>query len=171
MTSNASVTRRSGTQSFDALAVGRQLESGGFASAGAGVGYLGTPARFRILCEIGRGGMGIVYNVRDVETIEMLALKVLKPEIASDQEMQESLRTEVCVARKVTHKNVCRIHDQPSERSPFGRTEFDQEYPSAPIAVYVPILPSYRPYSPRGRSPKHPRVTNCLEVVVLPMQH
>jgi Protein kinase domain/SPOR domain len=69
------------------------------------------PERFKILCQIGVGGMGIVYKVRDRETGEMLGLKLLKPEIASDPRMREELRKEVCLARKVTHKNVCRIHE------------------------------------------------------------
>jgi serine/threonine protein kinase len=55
--------------------------------------------------------MGIVYKVRDLETSEIIALKLLKPEIASDPRMREELRKEVCLARKVTHKNVCRIHE------------------------------------------------------------
>ena len=69
------------------------------------------PARYEILTQVGTGGTGIVYKVRDVETGEIVALKVLKPGIASDQEEQENLRKEVCLARKVTHKNVCRIHE------------------------------------------------------------
>jgi serine/threonine protein kinase len=71
----------------------------------------GIPERFKILCQIGVGGMGIVYKVRDRETGEILGLKLLKPEIASDPRMREELRKEVCLARKVTHKNVCRIHE------------------------------------------------------------
>jgi Protein kinase domain/SPOR domain len=71
----------------------------------------GVPARFRILSEIGYGGMGIVYKVRDLETDEIVALKLLKPAIASDPRMREELRQEVCLARRVTHKNVCRIHE------------------------------------------------------------
>jgi len=71
----------------------------------------GIPARYQILGQIGTGGMGIVYKVRDSETGEVVALKVLKPGIASDPEMQQNLRKEVCLARKVTHKNVCRIHE------------------------------------------------------------
>jgi Protein kinase domain/SPOR domain len=69
------------------------------------------PNRYEILSEIGRGGMGIVYQVRDIDTLEILALKILKPEVAGDPAMRESLRQEVCLARKVTHKNVCRLHE------------------------------------------------------------
>jgi serine/threonine protein kinase/cell division protein FtsN len=69
------------------------------------------PTRFKVLAQIGAGGMGVVYKVQDLETNEILALKVLKPGIASDPAMQDNLRREVCLARKVTHKNVCRIHE------------------------------------------------------------
>src|ERR1700683_1913420 len=61
-------------------------------------------ARYKILSQIGTGGTGIVYKVRDLETGEIVALKVLRPGIASEEEMQEHLRKEVCLARKVTHK-------------------------------------------------------------------
>jgi serine/threonine protein kinase len=69
------------------------------------------PARYQILSEIGSGGSGIVYKVHDLETEEVVALKILKPEIASDPTTRENLRREVCLARKVTHKNVCRIYE------------------------------------------------------------
>jgi serine/threonine protein kinase len=69
------------------------------------------PNRYQILDEVGTGGTGVVYKVRCLETGEIVALKVLKPGIASDQEQQDNLRKEVCLARKVTHKNVCRIHE------------------------------------------------------------
>lgn len=69
------------------------------------------PARYQILSEIGTGGSGIVYKVHDLETEEVVALKILKPEIASDSTTRENLRREVCLARKVTHKNVCRIYE------------------------------------------------------------
>ena len=72
---------------------------------------LAIPARYEVIEELGRGGMGIVYRVRDIETCEVVAIKILKPEIAADPAMRESLRKEVCLARKVTHKNVCRIHE------------------------------------------------------------
>jgi class 3 adenylate cyclase/cell division septation protein DedD len=69
------------------------------------------PARYEVLSQIGAGGAGILYKVRDVETGEIVALKVLKPEIASDPEVQENFKRELCLARKITHKNVCRIYD------------------------------------------------------------
>ena len=67
--------------------------------------------RYEILGEAGRGGMGIVYKARDRETGELVALKVLKPEIANDAAIIERFKDELKLARKVTHKNVCRIHE------------------------------------------------------------
>ncbi len=72
---------------------------------------LNIPSRYEVLSEVGKGGMGIVHKVRDRETGEIIALKILRPEVAEDPAMQENLRREVCLARKVTHKNVCRIHE------------------------------------------------------------
>jgi serine/threonine protein kinase len=69
------------------------------------------PDRYQVLSEIGQGGMGIVYKVRDLDMVEVVALKVLKPEIATDGAMRETLRKEVALARKVTHRNVCRIYE------------------------------------------------------------
>jgi serine/threonine protein kinase len=67
--------------------------------------------RYEILGEAGRGGMGVVFRARDRETGELVALKVLKPEIAADAAAIERFKTELKLARKVTHKNVCRIHE------------------------------------------------------------
>lgn len=67
--------------------------------------------RYDILGEAGRGGMGIVYRARDRETGEVVALKVLKPEIAADAAVIERFKNELRLARKITHKNVCRIHE------------------------------------------------------------
>ena len=55
--------------------------------------------------------MGNVYKARDRETGEIVALKLLKPEIASDQAMMDRFKNELLFARKITHKNVCRVHE------------------------------------------------------------
>ena len=74
-------------------------------------GPASIPSRYEVLSQVGNGGMGVVYKVRDLETDEIVALKILKPEIASDPAVQENFKRELCLARKITHKNVCRIHD------------------------------------------------------------
>ena len=67
--------------------------------------------RYDILGEAGRGAMGQVYKARDRETGEVVALKLLKPEIASDPGMVERFKSELLFARKITHKNVCRVYE------------------------------------------------------------
>src|SRR5215469_5394858 len=67
--------------------------------------------RYDILGEAGHCSMGNVYKARDRETGETVALKLLKPEIASDQAMMDRFKNELLFARKITHKNVCRVHD------------------------------------------------------------
>jgi hypothetical protein len=66
--------------------------------------------RYRVLEQLGRGGMGVVYRVRDVHVGADVALKVVAA-AADDPARIEALRAEVRLARKVTHPNVCRIHD------------------------------------------------------------
>ncbi len=67
--------------------------------------------RYDVLTELGRGGMGIVYKARDRETGDLVALKVLKPEIALRPELIERFKAELLLARRITHKNVCRTHE------------------------------------------------------------
>ena len=67
--------------------------------------------RYDVLGEAGHGAMGNVYKARDRETGETVALKLLKPEIASDQAMMERFKNELLFARKITHKNVCRVYE------------------------------------------------------------
>jgi len=68
-------------------------------------------SRYEILGELGSGGMGIVYKARDRETAETVALKALLPEVAADASTMERFKNELRLARRITHKNVCRIHD------------------------------------------------------------
>jgi serine/threonine protein kinase/class 3 adenylate cyclase len=69
------------------------------------------PDRYEMLGEVGRGGMGIVFKARDSETGEVVAVKVLKPEIAADPSVMDRFKNELRLARKITHKNVCRLHE------------------------------------------------------------
>jgi WD40 repeat protein len=74
--------------------------------------HLGSrSSRYEELNEVGRGGMGVVYRVRDRETGEVVALKVLLPEIAANPGLIERFKSELRLARKITHKNVCRAHE------------------------------------------------------------
>ena len=67
--------------------------------------------RFQLLREIGRGGMGIVYQAHDKQLKEQVAIKILSPLLSQNPEALERLKREVSTARRVTHPNVIRIHD------------------------------------------------------------
>jgi eukaryotic-like serine/threonine-protein kinase len=67
--------------------------------------------RFRIVRSIGRGGMGEVYEAMDEDLGEPVALKILLREFAGDKDSVARLVREIQMARKVTHRNVCRVFD------------------------------------------------------------
>jgi len=67
--------------------------------------------RYEVIEELGKGGMGRVYKVFDKKIKEKVALKLLRPEISSDEETVERFSNELKYARKIIHKNVCRMFD------------------------------------------------------------
>lgn len=67
--------------------------------------------RYRIIEEIGRGGMGKVYKAFDSKLQEKIALKIIRPEIANDRTAIERFRNELKLARLITHPHVCRVFD------------------------------------------------------------
>lgn len=67
--------------------------------------------RYQVIEEVGRGGMGVVYKVFDKEIKEKLALKLLNPAIVTDEKMVERFRNELKLARKISHRHVCRMFD------------------------------------------------------------
>jgi serine/threonine protein kinase len=67
--------------------------------------------RYQIIEELGKGGMGRIYRALDKEVNATVALKLIKPEIASDQKAIERFRNELKVTRDIAHKNVCRMYD------------------------------------------------------------
>jgi serine/threonine protein kinase len=67
--------------------------------------------RYDILGEVGRGRMGNVYKAWDHGSGETVALRLLKPEMATDQTIATTFRNELLLARKITHKNVCRVYE------------------------------------------------------------
>ncbi|MGB2981229.1 MAG: protein kinase, partial [Candidatus Zixiibacteriota bacterium] len=71
--------------------------------------------RYQVIEELGKGGMGRVYKVFDKEIKDKVALKLLNPEIASDKQTIERFRNELKLARKISHRNVCRMFDLSKE--------------------------------------------------------
>ena len=67
--------------------------------------------RYRLGQEVGRGGMGVVYEAQDEQLGIRVAVKVLRPELAEDPRLAERFRRELVAARQVSHRNAVRIHD------------------------------------------------------------
>lgn len=67
--------------------------------------------RYQIIEKLGKGGMGKVYKVWDREVEEKVALKLLNPQTADDEITIERFRNELKLARKISHRNVCRMFD------------------------------------------------------------
>jgi serine/threonine protein kinase/tetratricopeptide (TPR) repeat protein len=67
--------------------------------------------RYQVIEELGRGGMGRVYKVFDTEVREKLALKLVHPDVAADEPTIERFRNELRLARTVSHRHICRMHD------------------------------------------------------------
>lgn len=67
--------------------------------------------RYRIVAILGKGGMGEVYRADDLTLGTSVALKFLPPEFAADPQRLEKFRSEVRLARQVSHPNICRVYD------------------------------------------------------------
>src|SRR5438552_2852506 len=67
--------------------------------------------RYEILQMLGEGGMGAVYKARDNELDRVIALKVIRPELASNPEILQRFKQELVLARQVTDRNIIRIFD------------------------------------------------------------
>ncbi|HTS03736.1 MAG TPA: protein kinase [Thermoanaerobaculia bacterium] len=81
------------------------------AFAGPRVGTL-FAARYEVTALLGRGGMGTVYRAVDRELDDEIALKVLLPDAFDEGSgAAQTLKQEIRLARKITHRNVVRTHD------------------------------------------------------------
>src|SRR6266702_4296594 len=67
--------------------------------------------RYEILGLLGVGGMGAVYKAKDREVDRVVALKLIRPEMASNPSILARFKQELMTAHQVTHKNVIRIYE------------------------------------------------------------
>jgi len=67
--------------------------------------------RYRIVATLGAGGMGVVYKAHDLELDDIVALKMLRPGVLLDSAQLDRLKSEIKLARRITHPNVLRTFD------------------------------------------------------------
>jgi serine/threonine protein kinase/tetratricopeptide (TPR) repeat protein len=67
--------------------------------------------RYEVLEELGEGGMGSVYKVHDRELGRVIALKTIRPDLASNASTIRRFKQELLLARQISHPNVIRIYD------------------------------------------------------------
>lgn len=75
--------------------------------------FIGTlfATKYKIMKEIGRGGMGIVYQAEDIKLRRTVALKFLPPELTRDREAKERFILEAQAAAALSHPNICTVHE------------------------------------------------------------
>ena len=68
-------------------------------------------SRYQIQKMLGQGGMGAVYQARDTELERTIALKLIRPDLATNPMVLKRFKQELILSRNVTHRNVVRIFD------------------------------------------------------------
>src|SRR5713101_2702297 len=70
-----------------------------------------TLGHYRILEQIGAGGMGVIYRAHDERLDRDVAVKVLPPGVLADETARKRFRREALTLSKLTHPNIATVHD------------------------------------------------------------
>lgn len=73
---------------------------------------LGTEVgQYRLVRQIGRGGMGVVYEAKDTRLGRAVALKFVLPELSAHERIKRRFIREAKAASALDHKNICTVYD------------------------------------------------------------
>ena len=101
--------------------------------------------RYEIVAHIGEGGMGEVYEARDLRLERTVAIKVLRPWLSSHPQFRERLEREAKAISKLSHPHICTLHD-------IGHEDLSAYTFRAPGKTDVPVwMSTGRPASPATR--------------------
>ena len=102
-----------------------EIDLQAFLAPPQGDGELGRLERYRILKELGRGGMGMVLLAEDSQLRRLVAIKIMLPRNAKDSQARERFLREARSAARIHHDNVVTIHQvDESNGIPFIAMEF-----------------------------------------------
>src|SRR5215467_10874299 len=85
-----------------------------------------TVSHYRILEELGRGGMGVVYKARDLKLDRFVALKFLPSNLTRDVEANKRFMQEAKAASALDHPNICTVYEM--DQTPGGETFIAMAY-------------------------------------------
>ena len=104
---------------------------------------------YKLLEEVGQGGMAVVYKAPDTTLKREVAVKVLHPHLAGEQESRARLQREAHAVAKLRHENILEIFDYsgPDSAESYIVTEF----------IHGQTLKQFLDRPPAARSPRSPR--------------
>ncbi|MCI4062465.1 serine/threonine protein kinase [Micromonospora sp. R77] len=76
--------------------------------------------RYRLIDQIGAGGMSVIWRARDEVLDRIVALKVLAPSLAADARFRDMVREEARSAAQLVHPHVTSVHDYGETLAPDG---------------------------------------------------